>query len=84
MHVFSRETVGRVIIFHPSFQLQGIIRGIFHSRPGEALIEVAKKEKVNQIVMGTRGLGTIRRTILGSVSDYVLHHAHCTVTICRQ
>ena len=34
--------------------------------------------------MGTRGLGTVRRTILGSVSDYVLHHAHCPVCICRQ
>ena len=36
------------------------------------------------IVMGTRGLGTVRRTILGSVSDYVLHHAHCPVIICKK
>ncbi len=34
--------------------------------------------------MGTRGMGTIRRTLLGSVSDYVVHHAHCPVTVCRQ
>ena len=29
------------------------------------------------------GMGTMRRTILGSVSDYVVHHAHCPVTVCR-
>ena len=31
--------------------------------------------------MGTRGLGKIRRTFLGSVSNYVLHHAHIPVII---
>lgn len=32
--------------------------------------------------MGSRGLGTIRRTILGSVSDYVVHHANVPVVVC--
>ena len=35
------------------------------------------------IVMGTRGLGAIRRTILGSVSDYVLHHTKIPLVICH-
>ena len=34
------------------------------------------------IVIGTRGQGTVRRTFLGSVSDYVVHHAHCPVAVC--
>ena len=33
------------------------------------------------IVMGSRGIGNIRRTILGSVSDYTVHHADVPVTI---
>jgi len=61
----------------------GRIKAVFHPRPGEALIETAKEEKVELIVMGTRGLGTVRRTILGSVSDFVLHHAHCPICIYR-
>lgn len=46
---------------------------------------LAKTEEVQaaMIVMGSRGLGTIRRTILGSVSEYVLHHSHVPVMICK-
>ena len=31
--------------------------------------------------MGSRGLNTLRRTFMGSVSDYVLHHVHVPVMI---
>ena len=60
-----------------------VIRTEFAS-PGEFVVKVAEEEKAAMIVMGTRGMGTIRRTILGSVSDYVVHHAHCPVLIARQ
>ena len=65
------------------FQISGKIKAVFGGKPGETLVEIANEEKVTFIVMGTRGLGTIRRTIMGSVSDYVVHHAHCPVLICR-
>ena len=52
-------------------------------KPGEYIVKVAQTEKATVIIMGTRGLGKIRRTILGSVSDYVIHHANCPVLICR-
>jgi len=63
--------------------VSGKIKAIFGNRPGETIIQEAAENKANMIVMGTRGLGGVRRTILGSVSDYVLHHAHCPVIICR-
>ena len=53
-------------------------------KPGEFIVDIAKKEGATYIVMGTRGLGKIRRTIMGSVSDYVVHHAGCPVMVCRQ
>ena len=50
---------------------------------GQHLVHIAKEEKVNIIVIGCRGLGTVRRTVLGSVSDYVLHHASVPVVVCK-
>ena len=41
----------------------------------------AKNEKVDLIVVGCRGQSTARRTILGSVSDYIVHHASCPVCV---
>ena len=52
-----------------------------NGKPGEVIIKHAKKEKANYIVMGCRGLGKIRRTLLGSVSDFVVHHAEIPVIV---
>jgi len=53
-------------------------------KPGEFIVKTATEEGAELIVSGTRGLGSIRRTILGSVSDYLVHHAHCPVVVCRE
>ncbi|XP_031569608.1 uncharacterized protein LOC116304092 [Actinia tenebrosa] len=50
-------------------------------KAGEVICKFAKDEKANMIVMGSRGLGTIRRTFLGSVSDYCLHHSAIPVVV---
>lgn len=36
------------------------------------------------IIVGSRGLSGMRRALMGSVSDFVLHHAHCLVLIVRR
>ncbi|CAD5121927.1 DgyrCDS10394 [Dimorphilus gyrociliatus] len=64
--------------------LSGRIRSEQGGKPGEVIVRVGEEEKASLIVMGTRGLGKVRRTIMGSVSDYVVHHAKCPVLICRQ
>ena len=51
-------------------------------KPGEAICKVIKECGADLAVMGSRGLGAIRRTFVGSVSDYVLHHSHVPVIIC--
>ena len=48
---------------------------------GEAIVHAANEKGVHYIVMGNRGMGAVRRTFLGSISDYVLHHAHVPTTI---
>ena len=41
----------------------------------------AREIGASLVVTGSRGLGVIRRTVLGSVSDYVLHHVKVPVVI---
>ena len=42
--------------------------------PGEGIVKAAEREKANMVVMGTRGMGAMKRLLLGSVSEYVLRH----------
>jgi len=63
--------------------LNGIVKSTQASKPGEGIIRVAKDEEASIIVTGTRGLGKLRRTLLGSVSDYLVHHSHVPVLVCR-
>ena len=48
---------------------------------GHTICKIAKEQSASVIVIGQRGLGVIRRTFLGSVSDYVVHHAHIPTII---
>lgn len=51
--------------------------------PAETIVEKAKNENYDIIVMGSRGLGKIKSILMGSVSQYVLKYAHCPVLIVR-
>lgn len=51
------------------------------SNAGHAVIDAIGEHKIDFVVIGNRGLGTIRRTILGSVSNYVIHHSPVPVII---
>lgn len=55
-----------------------------YEKPGEMICATAKEQHCDYIVMGTRGMGKLRRTILGSVSDFVVHHAHIPVLVARK
>jgi nucleotide-binding universal stress UspA family protein len=52
-------------------------------RADEEIVDLAESIGVGLIVMGTRGQGRLRRALMGSVSESVVRHAHCPVTIVR-
>jgi nucleotide-binding universal stress UspA family protein len=57
-----------------------------HLRMGgvaEEIVGLAEELGAGLIVMGSRGHGGVRRTLMGSVSDSVVRHAHCPVMIVR-
>jgi nucleotide-binding universal stress UspA family protein len=49
-----------------------------------AIVDLAEELGVGLKVMGSRGLGGIRRALMGSVSDSVVRHAHCPVLVVRR
>ena len=53
-----------------------------HTDPAAALIEYARSNHVDHILIGARGTGGLRR-YLGSVSAQVVSEAGCTVTVVR-
>jgi nucleotide-binding universal stress UspA family protein len=57
-----------------------------HLRTGEPekeIVALAEELGVGLIAMGSRGLGGIRRALMGSVSASVVRHAHCPVLMVR-
>jgi nucleotide-binding universal stress UspA family protein len=49
----------------------------------KAIVDVASRDRVDLIVMGTRGLSEWGRLLMGSVADKVLHLAGCSVLVVR-
>lgn len=66
-----------------SNQINGTVKSIHANRPGEGIINAAREANADVIITGSRGTGKLRRTFLGSVSDYVLHHSDVPVIVCR-
>jgi nucleotide-binding universal stress UspA family protein len=50
----------------------------------EEIVGVAEEIGAGLIVVGSRGLGSVRRALMGSVSDSVVRHAHCPVLVVRE
>ena len=49
----------------------------------QQIVQVAEDIAAGLIIMGSRGLGGVRRALMGSVSDSVVRHAHCPVLVVR-
>ena len=56
---------------------------LLEGRPDDKIVERAKKESIDLIVLGSRGLGGIKGFVLGSVSDRVADEASCPVLIVK-
>ena len=51
--------------------------------PGKAILDAAKSNEVDIIVMGRRGLGGMKGLMLGSVSHTVVQHSKVPVLVVR-
>ena len=77
---FLDRQVGRVREEGVEVAEAHLVRG----RPDREVVHLSEDIDAGLIVMGSRGLGGVRRALMGSVSDSVVRHAHCPVLIVRE
>ena len=51
--------------------------------PGPAICKLAKTRDADLIIVGSHGRTGLSEMLLGSVSNYVVHHAPCSVMVVR-
>nr|ACG37829.1 hypothetical protein [Zea mays] len=57
---------------------------VFYGDPAKKLYEAADMVPLSCMVVGSRGLSTLKRALMGSVSTYVVNHAACPVTVVKE
>lgn len=70
---------------HPILDNAGVQwdRQVREGYAADVIVEIAEEGNYDMIVIGSRGLGAVGRFLIGSVSDKVVHHAPCSVTVVR-
>jgi nucleotide-binding universal stress UspA family protein len=63
--------------------VHGVECSVEHGDATKGILEVAGREGVDSIVMGTRGLSDIQGMVLGSVAHKVAHTADCRVIVVK-
>ncbi|KAL4603579.1 hypothetical protein ACB092_10G134000 [Castanea dentata] len=65
-------------------KVRDVIVEVVEGDARNVLCEAVEKHHASILVVGSHGYGAIKRAVLGSVSDYCAHHAHCTVMIVKR
>ena len=61
-----------------SFELE---EELLEGPAADAIVSVAETRNADLVVMGTRGMGSFKGLLFGSISTKVTHHAPCSVLV---
>lgn len=62
---------------------QQVETSVRQGRPGEQIVEEARSWGAELILLGTHGRTGLKRLLMGSVAEYVVSHAPCSVEVVR-
>lgn len=63
--------------------VKSVRTAIVEGHAGTAIVDAAKAERADIVVMATHGRGGLGRALLGSVADHVVRHTACPVLLVR-
>lgn len=56
---------------------------ILRGKPGPEIVQYANQQKVDMVIIGSRGLNTLQEMVLGSVSHKVMKRVNCPALIVK-
>ncbi|KAK4767024.1 hypothetical protein SAY86_014775 [Trapa natans] len=66
-----------------SKSVHDVVFGVVEGDVRNVLCEAVVKHHASMLVVGSHGYGALKRTFLGSVSDYCIHNASCSVLVVK-
>jgi nucleotide-binding universal stress UspA family protein len=83
---FEQRGIQQLKLFAKQAQTAGVGVGVIQKfgHPGRMICQVAHRSKIDLIVMGTHGRIGATELLLGSQSNYVMHHARYAVLVVRE
>ncbi|XP_062212426.1 universal stress protein A-like protein [Phragmites australis] len=78
----SRRIVARALDICKAKQVDATA-AVVEGDAKEVICQAVERMQAGLLVLGSRGLGKIKRAFLGSVSDYLTHHAGCPVLVVK-
>ncbi|MEN2994902.1 MAG: universal stress protein, partial [Thermodesulfovibrio sp.] len=83
--IFKAEVEGNLKKAEDILKEKGV-RGqtvILEGNPADVIVDYAKDNNIDLIVIGTKGKDATERTLFGSVSQKVTAHAGCSVLVVK-
>ena len=71
------------VIDDSNAQVSSAKKIVLYAEPSKAIISHQEASHADCIILGSRGLGAVRRFFMGSVSTEVVHNADCPVFVIR-
>lgn len=77
-----RETIRRELYVLNNADLSYTV-DILHGVPADEILRYAKEHAADLIIMGSRGMNSIKKLFVGSVSQKIIDHSECPVYVVK-